>query len=147
MKIATEKELKLNDLNSFFNESEAGKYLLDVMLESAYLLGCAGKKDDAEKCFRGILALLPELIGGWLGLGNILLMQGKIKQSESAYKRVLKNDSSDPAARAFLGELYLCTDKISEGRALLESVYWDYPESKVGNWAWNLLELSREIAR
>ncbi|MCD4654301.1 hypothetical protein K8T06_10250 [bacterium] len=139
-------QLKFADVQSYFSGSEEGSRLMEILLESAYLLGCAGKYEDAESCFRGILAAQPELIGGRLGLGNILLMQGKTDSSEIEYMKILQHDPLDPAARAFLGELYLCTGRICEGREILESVYWDSPESYVGNWAWNLLQLSREVA-
>ncbi|MBN1297419.1 tetratricopeptide repeat protein [bacterium] len=123
-----------------------GKSVLDLMIEAAYLLGCAGKYRDAETCFRSVLAIQPERVGAALGLGNVLLMQGRVKESEEAYEQVLEWDPSDPAARAFLGELYLCSGRMNEGREILESVYWDYPETEAGTWAWNLLQLSREIA-
>lgn len=132
--------LELADLESM-NPS-----VLDILLEAAYLLGCTGQYAKSEACFRGILALDNRCVGGWLGLGNVLLMQGQTEASESAYEMVLQNDPNDPAARAFLGELYLCTGRIEQGREMLESVYWDYPESMAGNWAWKLAQLSRTVA-
>ena len=100
---------------------EVSEQIIQIMIESGYLLGCAGMYPQAETCFRAILALHPERIGGWLGLGNVLMMRGNLDESEEAYEMVLQADPSDPAARAFLGELYLCTHRIEEGREILES--------------------------
>jgi len=127
-------------------ETAKGQKVMETLIESGYLLGCAGRYGEAENCFRGVLALQPDRIGGWLGLGNVLLMSGRVVESEEAYEMVLQEDPSDPAARAFLGELYLCTDRIDQGREILESVYHDFPDTRVGHWCTNLLQLSREVA-
>ncbi|MBN1879822.1 tetratricopeptide repeat protein [bacterium] len=120
--------------------------IMETMIEVGYMLGCAGKYPQAESCFRSVLALNPEWIGGWLGLGNVLLMSGRTEECEDAYEMVLESNPSDPAARAFLGELYLCTHRILAGQEILHSVYTDFPDSVAGQWALNLLQLSREVA-
>ncbi len=135
----------IDDIQQLLESSTRSEKIMNTLIEAGYLLGCAGKYGEAESCFRSILALQPDRIGGWLGLGNVLLMRGEVTESERAYETVLEDDPSDPAARAFLGELYLCTGRVDIGREILDSVYRDYPDSYVGNWAWNLLQLSREV--
>lgn len=135
----------MDDVQQILESSPLSEKIIDTMIEAGYLLGCAGKYEEAESCFRSILALQPDRIGGWLGLGNVLLMRGEIEESERAYETVLEVDPSDPAARAFLGELYLCSGRIETGREILDSVYRDFPNLYVGRWAWNLLQLSREV--
>jgi tetratricopeptide (TPR) repeat protein len=136
----------IDEIRQKLEFSALGGKIIDTMIEAGYLLGCAGRYYEAESCFRSILVLQPDRIGGWLGLGNVLLMRGDVEESEKAYEMVLQADPTDPAARAFLGELYLCSGRIEAGREILDSVYRDYPDSHVGRWSWNLLQLSREVA-
>ncbi len=129
------------------DRNDTKQSLAEIMIEAGYMLGCAGQYGNAERIFRSIIAVFPKRIGGWLGLGNVLLMQGQIEESEEAYETVLENDPSDPAARAFLGELYLCSGRYEAGREILSSVFHDYPDMQVGAWAWNLLQLSGELQK
>jgi predicted Zn-dependent protease len=135
----------MDSVKELMHKPKTSHSVLDIMIEAGYLLGCTGQHHNAEEVFRSIVAVYPDGVGGWLGLGNVLLMQGMIEQSEEAYEKVLENDPSDPAARAFLGELYLCSGRLNEGRKMLDSVFRDYPDSQVGLWAWNLLQLCGEL--
>lgn len=141
-----EKMKSLNEVMRQHSNTDQFKQIIETMIESGYLFGCVRNYDEAEMCFRSVLAMCPDNLGALLGLGNVLLMSGRAEESEVIYERVLESDPSDPAARAFLGELYLCTHRVTEGQEMLRSVCTDYPETLAGKWASNLLQLSREIA-
>lgn len=140
----TKKDLfsEVDIVNPFNNQLNLA---ITTFLESGYMYGCVGEYSRATQCFEGVLAICPDHVGGLLGLGNTLLMIGDTDRSEAAYRRVLEISPDDPAALAFLGELYLCTQRREEGKHLLESVWWNHPDSQVSTWAKTLLDVAAEL--
>jgi tetratricopeptide (TPR) repeat protein len=80
---------------------------LSLLVETGYFLGNLRRYQAAEKVFRGVLAVAPDLEAAQIGLGNIRLLLGDKTEAESIYSDLVKTNPNSPVAHAYYGELLL----------------------------------------
>ena len=70
-----------------------------------YAYQLSGNLDEAVKTYRLALSKDPSLGSAWINLGTALAAQKKYNEAETALKKALELDPSDPRAKANLDEL------------------------------------------
>jgi len=79
-----------------------------------------GKADEAEKFFRKVIQMAPELADGYLDLGLAQLKQGKLAEAVESLETALQRNPKSPGASMFLGIAYFQMNHLDHARAALQ---------------------------
>jgi tetratricopeptide (TPR) repeat protein len=79
-----------------------------------------GKAGEAEKYFREVIQLAPQLADGYLDLGLALLKQGKLTDAVDSLQSALQRNPKATGACMFLGIAYFQMNRLDQARAALE---------------------------
>lgn len=82
-----------------------------------------GRPDQAVVSLRAALAIRPEQWGWWLMLGDALLTAEDPRAAAEAYREVLLEDESQPAALRGMGLASAQTRRLDEARSWLEKAH------------------------
>jgi tetratricopeptide (TPR) repeat protein len=101
-----------------------------------YLRGAAeqaaGRLDDAAAAFTAAMTLAPtpsDTAAGWVHLGEIRLLQGRLDDAEAALRKALAIPATSAAAHAFLGQTALARHDFKGAAAHLEAALAAVPEA------------------
>ena len=95
---------------------------LRVMMESGFVLREAGKFDDAEAVFRGVMELLPESDVPRVALGTVELQRGRFESAQAACEEALRLRPESLYARVHRAEALLFQRRREEAEAELREV-------------------------
>src|SRR5947207_3524092 len=79
-----------------------------------------GKADEAEKFFREVIQLAPQLADGYLDLGLAQLKQGKLPQAVDSLQAALQRNPNAPGASMFLGIAHFQMNHLDQARVALQ---------------------------
>src|SRR5256885_9591319 len=79
-----------------------------------------GKPEEAEKHFRAVTQLAPELADGYLDLGLAQLRQGKLAEAVESLQQALQRNAAAPGASMFLGITYFQMNHLDQARVALQ---------------------------
>lgn len=113
---------------------------LRVVLEAGFVLREAGKYDDAEAVFRGVMELLPESDVPRVALGTVALQRGRFAEALAAYDEALRLSPDSLYARVHHAEALLFQQRRAEAEAELHELISQYPDSPHHRTAQALLE-------
>jgi tetratricopeptide (TPR) repeat protein len=80
----------------------------------------SGKAEEAEKYFRAVIQLAPQLADGYLDLGLAQLRQGKLAEAIESLQKALQRNPEAPGASMFLGITYFQMNHLDQARAALQ---------------------------
>lgn len=73
----------------------------------------------SEQDFRKAIAMEPDYVGAYADLAGVLTSQGKYAEAEKTCRIALRYNPKDPLANINLGEAFLKSGKIAEGKKIL----------------------------
>ena len=79
-----------------------------------------GRADEAEKFFREVIQLAPQLADGYLDLGLAQLKQGKLTDAVNSLQTALERNPKASGASMFLGIAYFQMNHLDQARAALQ---------------------------
>jgi predicted Zn-dependent protease len=126
-------------------EVQADDEELRVILEAGYVLREAGRLDDAEKVFRGAIALMPASDVPRVALGTVHLQRGRFADAQAACEEALRHCPESLYARVHYAESLLFQQKRAEAEAELSVVIAADPDSPHSRTARALLEAASLI--
>lgn len=119
---------------------------LRVMLESGLVLREAGRLDEAEKIFQGVLELVPKSDVPLVALSSIAVRRGDFDEALRLCEEALQYQSNSVFARLNRAEILLYQKKLDEAerelRQITETVSADSPHYRT---AQSLLETMKLI--
>jgi tetratricopeptide (TPR) repeat protein len=93
-------------------------------VETALRLGAEamhrGKAEEAEKFFREVTQLAPQLADGYLDMGLAQLKQGKLADAADSLQTALQRNPKAPGASMFLGIAYFQMNRLDQARVALQ---------------------------
>lgn len=95
---------------------------LRVMMESGFVLREAGKFDDAEAVFRGVMELLPDSDVPRVALGTVELQRGRFDSALAACEEALRLRPESLYARVHRAEALLFQRRREEAESELRAV-------------------------
>ena len=95
---------------------------LRVMMESGFVLREAGKFDDAEAVFRGVMEILPDSDVPRVALGTVELQRGRFDSALAACDEALRLRPESLYARVHRAEALLFQRRREEAEAELRAV-------------------------
>jgi predicted Zn-dependent protease len=122
------------------NEVQPDDEELRLILEAGYVLREAGHLDDAEKVFRGVIALMPGADVPRVALGTVHLQRGLFKEAEAACEEALRLCPESLYARVHYAESLLFQQKRADAEAELRAVIATDPDSAHSRTARALLK-------
>jgi predicted Zn-dependent protease len=121
-------------------EIKPGDEELRVILESGFVLRDAGRLDDAEAVFAGMIELLPESELPHVALGTIKLQRGEFAEAQNACEEGLALKPGSLYARVHRAEALLFQGRRSEAESELREVIATDPQSAHSRTAQALLD-------
>lgn len=113
-------KITLGELQGFSKETQY------KLAELGFNMIAGGKLDEAEKIFRGLVALDPKDPYFLLASGSISQRKGELQEAERWYSEALKHSPDDVVALANRGEVRLELGQLQEGAEdLIESLKQD----------------------
>ena len=113
-------KITLAELQGFSKETQY------KLAELGFNMVSGGKLDEAEKIFRGLVALDPKDPYFLLASGSIAQRKGELQQAEKWYSEALERSHDHAVALANRGEVRLELGKLQEGAEdLIESLKLD----------------------
>ena len=113
---------------------------LRVMMEAGFVLREAGRLDDAEAVFRGIMELLPASEVPRVALGTVELQRGRFREAEVACEEALRVQPDSLYARVHHAEALLFQQRRGEAEAELREIISSAPDSPHSRTARALLD-------
>lgn len=113
---------------------------LRVMMESGFVLREAGKLDDAESVFRGVIELLPDSDVPRVALGTVELQRGRFDLAQAAYEEALRAKPESLYARVHRAEAMLFQKQREDAEVELREIIETDPASPHSRTAQALLE-------
>jgi tetratricopeptide (TPR) repeat protein len=103
----------------------------DVMLLQANLAANSPKRDldTADKIFRKILEKHPDNTGALAGLGEIAVVQKKLKEAEDYFLKAMKTDPKNGPLQMVLADLYSRQGRLDEAQEIVEQLLKDNPKN------------------
>lgn len=102
-------------------------------VETALRLGAEamnrGKADEAEKFFREVTELAPQLADGYLDMGLAQLKQGRLADAVDSLEAALQRNPKAPGASMFLGIAYFQMNHLDQARTALEQEIALHPDN------------------
>lgn len=111
-----------------------------VLLEAGFVLREAGRFDEAENIFRGVMELLPASDVPLVGLSTVALQRGRFDESLALCEQALSLRPDSLYARVHHAESLLFQRRREEAEAELEEIISAHPESPHSRTARALLE-------
>lgn len=111
-----------------------------VLLEAGFVLREAGRFDEAESIFRGVMELLPDSDVPFVGLGTVELQRGRFAESLSLCEEALRRRPQSLYARVHHAEALLFQHRRDEAQAELEEIISTDPDSPHSRTARALLD-------
>jgi len=93
---------------------------LDAMAALGFNLYEQGRNRDAERIFKGLIALDSKLFYGYAGMGAMALSEEKLDEALSYLRKAAELEPNDPTIHANLGETLLRQAKFDEAAAEFE---------------------------
>jgi len=128
-------------------EIKPGDEELRVILESGFVLRDAGRLDDAEAVFAGMIELLPKSELPHVALGTIKLQRGNFGEAQAACEKGLSLKPGSLYARVHRAEALLFQGRRGEAEAELQEVIATDPQSPHSRTAQALLDAADLICR
>ena len=119
---------------------------LRVMLETGYILREAGRFDEAEAVFRGVIEFLPESEVPHVGLGTVYLQRGEFAKAQEICAGALALEPTSIYARLHYAEALLFARERERAEAELAEIIATEPDSPHTETARALLEAADLIA-
>lgn len=113
---------------------------LRVMMESGFVLREAGKLDDAESVFRGVIELIPDSDVPRVALGTVELQRGHFDLAQATYEEALRAKPESLYARVHRAEAMLFQKRREDAEAELRQIIEADPASPHSRTAQALLE-------
>jgi tetratricopeptide (TPR) repeat protein len=88
----------------------------------AYLAQKEGKTEEAAISYREALKVAPDYADGWVGLGEVLIIQKKWAEAETAFDRALQDDARPRIVRLRNRAAY--EDGVERSEALMNQQRW-----------------------
>lgn len=104
------------------NQVQPSDEELRVMLEAGFVLREAGRFDDAETVFRGVVELLPESEVPRVALGTVELQRGRFADALAICEEALRLQPDSLYARVHHAEALLFGQRREEAEAELKKV-------------------------
>lgn len=118
---------------------------LRVILEAGFVLREAGRLEEAEAVFRGVVELLPESDVPRVALGTVALQRGRFAEAQLACEEALKLKPASLYARVHHAEALLFQRRRDEAEEELREVIAADPDSPHSRTARALLDASEVI--
>lgn len=122
------------------NQVQPSDAELRVMMEAGFVLREAGKFDEAETVFRGVIELLPESDVPRVALGTVELQRGRFQEAQSAFEEALRVRPGSLYARVHLAEAFLFQRRREEAEAELRDIIATDADSPHSRTARTLLD-------
>jgi predicted Zn-dependent protease len=129
-----------------YNEIQASDNELRVILEVGYVLREAGRFDESETVFRGMMEAAPESDVPHVALGTVKLQQGRFAEAEAIYNEVLRKNPYSLYARVHRAEALLFQHKRDEAEIELKDILAIDPNSTHSHLAQSLLDAADMIS-
>jgi len=100
----------------------------DILTDRGVMLRAAGRRDEAEQCYRQALALDPGLVPALGNLGNVLLDQGRARDAVAAFNQALERAPDLPWLLRGKALALLALTAAGEAEALLRRAVHVAPE-------------------
>jgi Flp pilus assembly protein TadD len=113
---------------------------LRVIMEAGFVLREAGKFDEAEAIFRGVIELVPQSDVPHVALGTVELQRGRFAEALSACGDALRLQPESLYARVHHAEALLFQQRRAEAEAELQEIIATDPQSPHSRTARALLE-------
>ena len=111
-----------------------------LLLESGYMLTERREFAKAKEVFEAVEALGQGADVAQMGLANLLVLQGNVKEAEKQLKAAVKTNAKNASAHAQLGELYHTLGKKDEALASLKEAEKLDPQGPTGQYAKSVRE-------
>lgn len=118
---------------------------LRVMLESGFVLREAGRLDDAESLFRGVIELIPDSDVPRVALGTVELQRGFFALAQATCEEALRTNPKSLYARVHRAEALLFQQRREEAEEELKQIVETDPSSPHSRTAQALLEAAHLI--
>lgn len=119
---------------------------LRVMLETGYILREAGKFEQAEAIFRGVMEFLPDSEIPQVGLGTVYLQKGDFSTAEEICEKALEVNPESLYARVHYAEALLFGRQREKAETELRDIIANYSDSPHSQTAQALLEAADLIS-
>ena len=113
---------------------------LRLLLETGYLLRERRELQKAKEVFEGVQALGQAADVASMGLADVLLVMGNVKDAEKALQAAIKASPKFALAHAQLGELYHTQGKKAEAVEELQKAESLDPQGTAGTFAKSVLK-------
>lgn len=113
---------------------------LRVMMETGFIMREAGRLDDAERVFRGVIELIPDSDVPRVALGTVELQRGAFDSAQEAYEEALRKKPESLYARVHRAEALLFKQQRAEAEDELKGIIETDPASPHSRTAQALLE-------
>ena len=104
------------------NQLQPSDEELRVVLEAGFVLREAGQLDEAEKVFRGAIALLPTSDVPHVALGTIELRRGRFRAAQAICEEALRLRPHSLYARVHRAEALLLQQRRAEAETELRAI-------------------------